>query len=294
MCVDLIFKFMSKNWIWLRVIHILLDMVLVWMMFLLAYFVRVNWIFSTDFSFGLFAVLAAAATLVWIGFLAFVKVYRLPPRSGVRAGYDIVLIFVGGVIAVGFLIVSYFFPREILFSRLIGVYALLFGALWLILSQKIFRILLGRAKKAGKGYKTLIIGANRVSEQFVARVKADHFAPFQIVGVIDPYGLVKKFGEAPLLGKLDQLETVCKKENVTAIVQCDAFEHTLSLVSFCEEHDIKFQFLPSLRGVFEDNLRLREIAGVQVGSLVQRNYSGLKKTKFRLIDWLLRQVLNVD
>ena len=274
---------MSKNWIWLRVIQIFLDALLVWAMFLLAYFVRVNWVFSTDFPFQLFALLSFFAMGVWIAFLAFVKAYRLPPRSGMRAWYDIVLILAGGIIAVGFLIVSYFFPREILFSRLIGVYAFLFASVWLIISQKIFRIFLGRAKKQGKGYKTLIVGANRVSEHFVARVKTDRFAPFQIVGVIDPYGLAKDFHGAPLLGKLDQLEKVCKREEITALVQCDAFEHTLSLVSFCEEHDIKFQFLPSLRGVFEDNLRLREIAGVRVGSLVQRNYAGLKKTKFRLI-----------
>lgn len=285
---------MSKNWIWLRIIQILLDIVIVWAMFLLAYFLRVHWIFSSDFPFELFALLSGAATLVWIGFLAFVKTYRLPPRSGARAWYDIILVLVGGVIAVGFLIVSYFFPREILFSRLIGVYALLLASLWLVVSQKIFRILLAKAKKRGKGHNTLIIGANRVSEQFVARVKADRFAPFQIVGVIDPYGLVKDFNGAPLLGKLDQLESVCAKEAVTAIVQCDAFEHTLSLVSFCEEKDIKFQFLPSLRGVFEENLRLREIAGIRVGSLVQRNYSGIQKTKFRFIDWLLRQVLDID
>jgi FlaA1/EpsC-like NDP-sugar epimerase len=263
-------------------------------MFLLAYFVRVHWIFSTDFPFELFAILSAAATVVWIGFLAFVKAYRLPPRSGVRSWYDIILILVGGVIAVGFLIVSYFFPREILFSRLIGVYALLFGSLWLVFSQKIFRLLLGKAKKQGRGYKTIIIGANRVAEQFVTRVKTDPFAPFQIVGVIDPYGLAKSFAATPLLGKLDQLGSVCAREKVTALVQCDAFEHTLSLVSFCEEKDIKFQFLPSLRGVFEENLRLREIAGVKVISLVQRNYSGIKKTKFRFIDWLLRQLFDVD
>ncbi len=285
---------MSKNWIWLRVIQIMLDVLLVWGMFLLAYFVRVNWIFSTDFPFELFALLSAIATLVWIGFLAFVKVYRLPPRSGMRYWYDIFLIVTGGIIAIGFLIISYFFPREILFSRLIGVYALLFSSLWLFVSQHLFRILLGKAKKQGKGYKTLIIGANRVAEQFVSRVKSDSFAPFQIVGVIDPYGLEKTFHAAPLLGKLDQLESVCAREKVTALVQCDAFEHTLSLVSFCEEKDIKFQFLPSLRGVFEENLRLREIAGVRVISLVQRNYSGLKKTKFRFIDWLLRQVLDTE
>lgn len=285
---------MSKNWIWLRIIQILLDVLIVWAMFLLAYFVRVNWIFSTDFPFELFALLSVVATLVWIGFLAFVKVYRLPPRSGMRAWYDILLIVTGGVIAIGFLIISYFFPREILFSRLIGVYALLFSSVWLIFSQTLFRFLLGKAKKQGKGYKTLIIGANRVAEQFVSRVKADRFALFQIVGVIDPYGLAKTFHSALLLGKLDQLELVCEKESITAIIQCDAFEHTLSIVSLCEEKDIKFQFLPSLRGIFEENLRLREIAGIRVGSLVQRNYSGIRKTKFRFIDWLLRQVLDID
>lgn len=285
---------MSKNWIWLRIIQIILDILLVWGMFLLAYFVRVHWIFSSDFPFALFAILSAAATVVWIGFLVFVKAYRLPPRSGVRMWYDILLVFAGGAIAVGFLIVSYFFPREILFSRLIGVYALFFGELWLIFSQALFRVLLRKAKKQGKGYKTLIIGANRVAEQFVSRVKLDRFAPFQIVGVIDPYGLAKTFHAAPLLGKLDQLELVCDRESITALVQCDAFEHTLSLVSFCEEKDIKFQFLPSVRGVFEENLRLREIAGIRVGSLVQRNYSGIQKTKFRFIDWLLRQVLDID
>ncbi len=272
----------------------ILDLVVVWGMFLLAYFVRVDWVFSTDFLFQPFALTAMVASVAWIGILSLSKVYRLPPRSGGRRGFDVAMILTGGVVAIGVLIVLYFFQRELIFSRLLGIYALAFGSVWLLISQKIFRLWLANAKASGKGYRTLIIGANRVSEKFVASVQKDHYAPFQIVGVIDPYGLAKTFSGTKLLGKLDQLETVCAKENISAIVQCDAFEHTLSIVSFCEEHDIKFQFLPSLRGVFEDNLRLREIAGIRVGSLVQRNYSGVRLTKFRLVDTLLRQLFDVD
>ena len=285
---------MSQTWIWRRMIQIVLDLFIVWGMFLLAYFVRVEWVFSTDLLFQPFAITSLAASVAWVGILALSKVYRLPPRSGARRGFDVAMILTGGVVAVGVLIVLYFFQQELVFSRLLGIYALAFGSVWLLISQKIFRLWLANAKIKGRGYRTLIIGANRVSEKFVSRVQYDNYAPFQIVGVIDPYGLAKTFTGTKLLGKLDQLETVCAKEKITAIVQCDAFEHTLSIVSFCEEHDIKFQFLPSLRGVFEDNLRLREIAGIRVGSLVQRNYKGVQLTKFRLIDALLRQIFDVD
>lgn len=197
--------------------------------------------------------------------------------------------------AVGFLIVSYFFPREILFSRLIGVYIFVFANLWLWFSRIIFREILSRQKKRSKNvYKTLIIGANRVAEKLVSKIQNDRFAPYKIVGVIDPYGLAKNFSGTQILGKLDKLEKVCADEKISAIVQCDAFEHTLNLISFCDEKKIKFQFDPALRGIFEENLRIREVAGQTMISFVQRDFSGVRKIKFRLVDWALRQIFDVD
>lgn len=286
---------MFRQWIWWRVLQIALDVLGVYAAFLLAYFVRVGWIFSTDFPFALFALLSAAGTIVWIGFLLFTKYYRLPPRSGVRSWYEDALALVGGIVAVGFLIVSYFFPRDILFSRLIGVYIFVFANVWLFLSRFIFRLLLARQKRRAKNvYKTLIVGANRVGEKLVRKIRSDRFAPYQIVGVIDPYGLAKRFDGARILGKLDKLEPVCEREGITAIIQCDAFEHTLNLISLCDEKDIKFQFDPALRGIFEENLRIRQVAGQTMVSFVQRDFSGAKKTQFRLIDWVLRQIFDVD
>jgi len=232
---------------------------------------------------------------VWIGFLVFTKYYRLPPRSGFRAWFEDALALTGGVVAVGFLIVSYFFPREILFSRLIGVYIFVFANLWLWFSRIIFREILSRQKKRSKNvYKTLIIGANRVAEKLVSKIQNDRFAPYKIVGVIDPYGLAKNFSGTQILGKLDKLEKVCADEKISAIVQCDAFEHTLNLISFCDEKKIKFQFDPALRGIFEENLRIREVAGQTMISFVQRDFSGVRKIKFRLVDWALRQIFDVD
>lgn len=287
---------MLKYWILWRSGHIFLDLVLVYSTFLLAYFVRVGWIFSSDFSFPLFAVMAALGSVVWIGFLAFARYYRVPPRSGGKEWYDLILLLLGGVVANGFLIVTYFFPQEILFSRLVSVYAFFFGSLSLLITQFLFRLLVRHIKAQKRAsYRLLIVGANRIAENFIEQIQQNPYALYQVVGVIDPYGLQKNIKGAAVLGKLDKLEAVCENYGVTAILQCDAFEHTLNLISFCEEKQIKFQFDPALRGIFEKNLRIREVAGHTTISFVKRDFDSEGKAKrYAVIDKILNQVFDVD
>ncbi len=286
---------MFKKWIYTRAIQIIIDFIGVYLASIFVYFWRVGWIFSSDFPFEIFAGISFLTSGVWILFLLFTKYYRIPPRSGSRAWYEIALIFIGGIVAVGLMIVSYFFPREILFSRLIAVGILLLGSIYLVMTRSIFRLILAKYKKSAKNsYQTLIIGANRVAEKLIEKINKDKFAPYQVVGVIDPYGFYKEIKDSKILGKLDKLNTICEQKKITAIIQCDAFEHTLNIISLCEEKDIKFQFDPALRGVFEENLRIREIAGQKMISFVQRNFAGIKKVKFKFIDWVLNQVFDVD
>lgn len=287
---------MLKYWIAWRSMHILLDFTLVYASFLLAYFVRVDWIFSSDFNFGLFALMAGVGSAVWISFLAFARYYRIPPRSGGKEWYDFILLLVGGVVANGFLIVIYFFPQEILFSRLISVYAFVFGTLSLAVSQFLFRnFIVYLKKKNAYVYRLLIVGANRIAENFIFQVRKNPYALYEVVGVIDPYGIEKEVKGSVILGKLDKLESVCKEHKVTAILQCDAFEHTLNLISFCEDKDIKFQFDPALRGIFEKNLRIREVAGHTTISFVKRDFdSNGKARRYGLVDKVLSQVFDID
>ncbi len=285
---------MFRTWIYWRAFQILLDIVFVYGAFLLAYFVRVGWVFSTDFPFAPFAKISALSAFMWVAFLVFARFYRIPPRSHQKAWRDIALIFTGGVIGVGVLLVTYFFQRELFFSRLLNGYVLVFGGAWLFLSKTLFQTFLMLQKKRTKNvYRTLVVGANRTTEKFIEAIEKDSFAPYKVVGVIDPYGMYKK-KDLNVFGKLDKLESVVDKEGITAIIQTDAFEHTLNLISLCEEKDIKFQMVPSLRGIFEENIRLRPIAGHTTISFVQRNYSGMKKKQFRIVDWVLHSVFDVD
>ncbi len=287
---------MLKHWIILRTLHILIDILGVLGAFFLAYFVRVGWIFSTDFDFTPYAYASILATLTWIGFLGFAKYYRIPPRSGKRVFFDLALILCGGIIASSFLVIIYFFNQELFFSRLINIYIIVFGVSFLLISQWVFRFLLMWQKSRNLFlYQTLIIGANPVAAKLIEAIDKNPYAPHHIVGVIDPYGLHKTIKGSTILGKLDRLDAACKKHKVNCMIQCDAYEHTLNMISFCEEKNIKYQFDPALRGVFEENLRIRYIADQTMISFVKRDFeSKNKRFQYKIVDGVLRQIFDVD
>lgn len=287
---------MNRSWLYFRILQIIVDFLLILSAFILAYFLKVGFIFSTNFDFWNYFYFALISTGFWILFLIFAKYYRIPPRSGKRVLFDVFLIFLGAVIGISFLLVIFFFRDQTFFSRQINLNIFLLGGLFLLISQFIFRWFLRLLKKQEKNvYQTLIIGANRVAEKLILAVEKNPYAPYKIVGVIDPYGISKKVKGSSILGKLNKLETVCDEKKITAIIQCDAFEHTLNLISLCEEKNIKFQFDPALRGIFEKNLRIREVAGQTMISFVKRDFDSKNKTFFyRVIDSILRQVFDID
>ena len=288
---------MSRKWIWWRLTHILIDLLGLWGCFLFAYFVRVDWVFSTDFNFEPFVPMALGASLVWTLFLLLSRFYRIVPdyRLTERC-LQIAKILIGGAAAVAALIVLYFFKQELFFSRLINGYAFVFGTTWLVFSSMAYDFILRWDKRTNKQavYRTVIVGANRVSEKLIEKFEQDPFAPYQIIGVIDPYGLASENFRGKVLGKLNKLESVCEQESVTALIQCDAFEHTINLISFAKENDLKFLFDPALRGVLEENLRIRRNAGQTMIQFVDRDFSGRKKRWYRFVDWVLVNIFDTD
>lgn len=286
---------MSRYWIGIRLCQIGIDMILIYGAFLLAYFIRVEWIFSTDFEFLPYAIISLFATFVWSGVLLLAKYYRLPPRSGKRQIFDIFLTVFAGAMASSVVLLVFLFQREEIFSRAIMLWAFVFGVGALFVTREMVYGVFRSLKKNEKHvYHTLIVGANRMAGHLIKDIETNAYAPYKVVGVLDPYGIAKRFEQAPLLGKLNVLEKVCEKHKVERIIQCDAFEHTINLISFCQEKDIGFQFASALRGINEDSLRMREVAGNTLISFVQREKGGTKGLWFRCVDVVLRQVFNID
>lgn len=270
----------------------LLDGVLLWGSFVLAYFLRVGFIFSTDVVFEPYALVSFFASGIWVLVLMLTRYYTIPPMGPRKS---LLVIALGGACATGFLLAAYFFNVGGFFSRLMNLYAFGFGVVALLITDGLFRAYAKKIKASKKyTHKTLIIGANRIAERIIQRVNKDPFAAYEFVGVLAPYGLHKNIKGSKVLGKLNMFEDICKNEGVTAVIQCDGFEHTISIISYCDENNIQFQFVPSLRGIFEENLRIRRVAETQMISFVQRDFSGKKKTLYWWIDAALQHVFDID
>ena len=275
----------------------MLDLGLIYLSFLGAYWGRIGGFVSTDFPFWPYAQISLIAALVWWGVLLLSTYYRIPPRTGVRAWYDFGSILLGALAGISTLVLIYFFQRELFFSRLVNVYVLVLGLGGLWGSRALFLLWLKQAKKQGKAlYKTLIIGANHVSQRLIRSIDEDPYTPYQVIGVIDPYGFTEPgWGSVPLLGKLDRLQDLIESERATALIQCDAFEHTLNLIAICKKYQLKFHFEPALRGVYDQNLRLRMVAGQILVSYVERDFPRKIKTRYyQFVDWVLRHVFDID
>lgn len=291
---------MLKTLLFWRTLHILLDTMLLLSAFLLAYFIQVGWVLATDFSFARYFLLSMVGVFVWMSFLLMAKYYRLPPRHGRRAWFDWLLLVMGGGIAVGVLIVGYFFPWGILFSRWIPVMIIFFGVafLWGTHAAFIYRLKYFNAH-SDQVYQTLIVGANRVAESLIQKIMSNQLAPYRVVAAIDPYGLNKSKEltqyKIPIIGKLDKLQPAIDQRGITAVIQCDAFEHTLNILSLCDEQHIKYEFVPALRGINEKSLRIRELSGVTLISYAKRDYEK-RPTQFgyRWGDIILRQIFGID
>ena len=122
---------MIKQLLIFRFIHIIIDFLGIFSAFLLAYFLRIGWIFSSDFLFWPYAKASFFASIIWVLFLLFTRFYKIFPENSrtekLLQGFKI---FGGGVLAVGFLIVFYFFKSDLFFSRMINLLSLLGGSVF--------------------------------------------------------------------------------------------------------------------------------------------------------------------
>ena len=107
---------MIRKWVIWRCWQIMIDFLGILLSFVLAYFVRVGWIFSSEFQITPYIYYAAMSSLVWSGLLVMGKLYRIPPKNNHWIIPEIIKILSAGIVGIGALVVSYFFQRELFFS----------------------------------------------------------------------------------------------------------------------------------------------------------------------------------
>lgn len=242
----------------LRYLTLVLDYFLLLGAFTLAYFVRVGFVWSSDFPFEPYFWTSLVAGLVWLMSLLVFRGYN--PAVRFTRMIHILKVIVAGFTGTALFGLIFYFGQQSLFSRLLLTYIFVFGSLGMILFHLLMQSIEKKLLCKGHGtLRTLIIGSNRGVKSFIEALQKNH-SPYLPVAILDGYGTKQKeILGVPVLGKLNILEETVDEYLIDAIVQGDNVEQVVNIVHFCEQNQLEYYLLPYLLGMYQDTLRVQMI-----------------------------------
>lgn len=226
----------------------------------IAYFLRVGWIFSSDFPFDQFFIATILTAPLLLAMLIVTRCFSISRRQ--RSARNIIYIVYSCFTATALFGMVFFFLYGNFFSRLLLVEAFLASALgatlWHGIYEHILRSLLRRNPPA---FPTLIVGVTRESTRLIQTLNAQR-NPLFPVAILDGSGAKEaEIDGVPVLGKLNKLEETLERYRITHLIQCADMEHTMNLLSACRNRGITYAVLPSVFGVVEGDERMEALEG---------------------------------
>ncbi len=251
---------MKKELIRLKILQIVVDALLILAAFALAYFLRIGFYLSSEFSFTNYMLIAGITTPVTLLFMFFIRAYKLNQVVPSWRHFQR-LLFVAIENVFVFMILYYFTFREF-FSRMILIYDLALTLGLTFAWHVLFKWVLKKASTKEVGvYRTLIVGANRPAEAIVKLLinQKSHIKP---VAVINARGGSKKMVHSiPVVGKMNVFEKTIADHEIDIILQVDHLEQSLNIINYALANNIKYMMPPELLGIFQGHQAVEEVEG---------------------------------
>ena len=238
------------------------DLVIFTTSYALAYFLRVGWIFSSDFPFEPFIIVVMLIAPVWLIVLITTRTFALTRSQASRR--NIAYIVYSCVVGTALFALSYYFLYGLFFSRVLLLYALVMSSvciwIWHRLYSRFQRLMLRRDPPV---FPTLIVGVTRESRELIERLNSSS-NPLKPVSVLDGKGCKDAaIAGVPVRGKLNKLEEVLG-EGITHLIQCSDLEQSLNLLSACRQKGITYMLLPSVLGMVQRDEKVESLEGQPV------------------------------
>jgi FlaA1/EpsC-like NDP-sugar epimerase len=261
----------------LLILWLVTDLIVFLKSYMLAYFMKVGWIFSTDLPVQQFLIAVAIAAVPWLLALATTRTFALTrSQSTLR---NLIYIAYACVMGAAFVTLAHYFLFGTLFSRMLlieaAVISMVATFVWHMIFEWILRVSLN---KSPASFPTLIVGLTRESRMLINTLKKNK-SPLCPVGIIVPEGTSEKEVEGvPVLGKLPKLEEALTKMGITHLIQASDLEQSLNLLGMCRTHGLHYLLLPP-SGDFLEKLHQRPNSNTEwPGKLARRPSSSSKRS----------------
>ncbi len=273
---------------------VLVDVVLINVAFVLAYWVRYKLqLFRAvdpafDVPYGVYLPFAGLFTLLLILVYRQQGAYRL--RRQISWFDEIYAIINGTATGTIIMIVFIFIYQAAFYSRAIFIYAAIFVVLLLGLSRLLKVSLLRYLRRRGIGSeRVLIVGAGEVARAVMRAVVANSECGFNIIGFLDdnPVKGETDIGRFKALGSLDNLVDVLHEQAIDEVIITLPWQYhrkIVSIMTHCERENIRTRIVPDLFQMTISRMHVEDIAGVPMIGVKEVSISGLNQVVKRSID----------
>jgi len=275
-------------------LKIILDVVLINLSFILAYFFRFRiLLFITPGSMPIFEQylnVLIFLTLIWLAIFKTVGLYE--QKKFTTLIDEVATLFMGVTLATLILLGLLFLYREFWFSRLVIVNAWWINLL-LLGSVRVASFELQRISRVkGWGTKnTLILGAGEMGQVLALKIAQDKSLGYKAVGFLDddPLKLGKTYHGIPVLGEISRTREMVKKQKIAEVIIASSkipARRILDIITECERFGIEFKIVPGILELIASRLDVDELGGVPLLTVSEIQLQGFNAAVKRGADMI--------
>jgi exopolysaccharide biosynthesis polyprenyl glycosylphosphotransferase len=275
-------------------VWILVDVVLIFLAFLVAYWVRYDLqLFRAvdpafDVPFYVYLPFVALFTTLLILVYRQQGIYRL--RRHVSWIDEVYAIIQGTATGTIITIVFIFLYRPAFYSRIIFIYTGITAVIFLAISRLIKVWLLRSLRRQGIGTrKVVIVGGGEIARTVMRVAVANPEYGFDIVGFLDDHPAKggTDIGRFKALGELSNLSDIVSTNHVDEVIITLPWQYhrkIMSIMNLCERYEIRSRIVPDLFQMRISHMEIDEFGGIPMIGIREAGISGLGRVVKRGID----------
>jgi exopolysaccharide biosynthesis polyprenyl glycosylphosphotransferase len=268
---------------------LLLDAAVISGAFVLAYYVRFSGFLPMFYGAPRIEPYLIPLPLITVVWLIIIKAFGLYDRRLQRFSLDTFYSLLGAVLFGALVVVAVgFFYRGFSYSRLVVI----IGAVFVFAGLSLNRIIIAQVRlillRLGVGERRcIIVGTSAAAADLARRIKNSFETEYHLIGVVAGNNGVKVVeGVVPVLGDLDDLDTVIKREAIQDVFFCSEIpqDRLLELMLACDLEGVGVRIIPSVADLMSSKIYSDEALGIPVFTLRHFRISGF--------NWLLKRTID--
>lgn len=262
------------------------DIIMILISFVLAYYLRSNIETEAIFNTELFDYMRLAVYLlpIWVGTFALNDLYNT--RSGKGFFNKIYKIFISNSVAILFLTLAIFFTQTEFVSRLILVFTWVISFILIVIGRAMISWFQRSLLKAGIGVRNILfIGKNEITEFIASEIRNKHSLGLNIVGLVNTNG--KNTTSLKTAGDLINLQKIIEKNKINELVLTDtnlSKDKIQSIIDTCMVNKVKLKFVPDILADYSRKSIPSTIGSMQVLELNATPLDGWGRIAKRIFD----------